>query len=805
MLASKASLPLNTNKNFMQSRGIDASLSTNNLTFRPGSVAVSFEVTVFNVSELFAAFQIEVVAAGANRNPKNRWYKLSPEVSAAKPPGSSTVFQIVIIDTPLPGFVGAVNLTVCIFSPQLRQERKFIVRLTIEPGTGRSLLQVILPVQQFQVYPRNLIAIPVQVRNLSPHPSEVVLQLTRLNPSWIINSTERRLFVDPGSVAETSFQCQPPVATQALSQIYPFTLIATSQDNFTVQADGTLDVLPVGFVEFSTKNPKRTIPMKGGWFPNWKSSVATFDLLLKNTSNLQQQVNLQVQGSQQRRWKYKVIPENADLRLGETTNVLLETTVKRHWLGLGKTLRLEVKTLLSDQRLGSTTPATQPLELQIRPIVPLWLSLAVLAILAVILLLLFKPEPIAHTATVNTLSVKGSTAVSGADDCTIRRWKILGDRLQPQDELSMDDLEELKQKEIRPLTCRKPIEPKGVLAIADEPVVALQVLPDESNRVAIGLLKGGIELRDLGTGEWIQNVTEGEQEVTIKTDRLYAMAVTEQANYLFSGYASGKIRVWRRSGINKQFEFAKSLAVPSRLQYVIQALALSPDESQLVAAGEKNSLIVWERSWWQQVQAQNHANKLVLSDKLNSNRQNNTYFDVAFLPNNSNLFATADSGGFITIWDLNQCQAIKNSSVNTTNDLGFAINSNLTVKELNQPATYQCQERDRWQASSQAIRSIDFSLSQDGRLLLASAGNQGQVVLWTLTSEGELVDRQATVTNEKIYQSPDKHKAQSIYSTDSNQAIRSIKLILGKKRNVIVSGGEDRQNGYFQVKLHSIP
>ncbi|MHC5720863.1 MAG: hypothetical protein ACYTX0_54800, partial [Nostoc sp.] len=113
----------------------------------------SFHITVDNDSEQFASFQLEVLAAGASPSSGHLWYRLSPEVSAAKPPGSSTDFQIIIFNSPIPGFVGTVNLTVRIFSPQLRQERRLIVRLNIESDNRPQLVAVDLLARQIQVSP----------------------------------------------------------------------------------------------------------------------------------------------------------------------------------------------------------------------------------------------------------------------------------------------------------------------------------------------------------------------------------------------------------------------------------------------------------------------------------------------------------------------------------------------------------------------------------------------------------------------------------------------------------------------------
>lgn len=132
----------------MASHEIDASLTTQNLTFRPGGGPVSFGVAVVNRSDRFVAFQLEVLAAGASR--ESSWYRLTPEVSEAKPPGDRTDFQIEIYETPLPQFVGTVNLTVRVFSPQLSEERRLLLRLTLEAGDGPTLLRVDLPSQRFQ-------------------------------------------------------------------------------------------------------------------------------------------------------------------------------------------------------------------------------------------------------------------------------------------------------------------------------------------------------------------------------------------------------------------------------------------------------------------------------------------------------------------------------------------------------------------------------------------------------------------------------------------------------------------------------
>jgi len=340
-------------------------------------------------------------------------------------------------------------------------------------------------VRRFQVYPRNSVEILARVRNLSSETVDAVLRLEGIDPAWLGNSGERRLLLDPGGQAEATFQCQPPFGTQAPSQDYPFIVKATSRNGYgsVTQIEGILEVLPVGFVEFTATPQKQTIPLRGGWLPDWKFDSASFQLLFKNTSNLRQQVNVQLQGRERRKCTYEVVPEDANLSLGETTKVLLKVSTKRPRIGLAKTLRLEAKALLSDQRLGSTDPSTQTLEVQVFPIVHLWLLLALLALLAALLAFLHRPELIAHTDLVNTVHFSGmaSSVVSGSNDCTIGIWSVDGDQLDPQG----------TGKSLVDPGCKgEQPNPKGLLAVTGKAVQVSQFIPKDDDSIAAGLESG---------------------------------------------------------------------------------------------------------------------------------------------------------------------------------------------------------------------------------------------------------------------------------------------------------------------------
>ncbi|MDZ8093179.1 MAG: hypothetical protein RMZ42_14790 [Nostoc sp. DedQUE05] len=743
----------------MEKSVINASLSTQNLIFRPGDTPVSFEVTVNNDSDRFVNFQIEITAAGEIRNTGYRWYRLEPEVAAAKPPGSSTIFQVFVFNTPMPGFVGTVNLMVNIFSPQLAQQSRLVLRLKIERDNRPTHLSVELPVREFQVYPRNSVDIPVRVRNLGQQPTEVMLRFAGVDPSWLAGSAERRLPLDPGGLAEATFQCQPPSVVQAPSQNYPFTIEAVSNNGYPTNAGGNVEVLPVGFIDFTTTEKHLKIPNKSAWLPDWKSDTASFELLFKNASNLNQQINVQMQGRDWRKCSFKKLPETANLHLGETSKVILDVKTKRPWIGIGKTLLLEAKSELSDQRLGSTDPATQTLEVETLPIIPLWLQLAAIALLAALLALILQPKGVMHTRSVNSVRFSGIglSVVSGSDDCTLRFWRIGADSLDPDDTVRYAG---------QPLACDQAQQPKGLMAITDDAVEVLRFMPLQNNRAAVGLDNGVIELRDVPSGTKISQLQDL-KDPKAKGDRVFDLAFTSNSLNLFSGYGSGKVRLWSRPAPNSDFlPEPQVIDVQSRLKlsgFQVRALNLSPDAKTLVIAGNFKRFILWQ---WNQTQSNKQFPSLSVQnlEKLDPLVGPEDYiWGLAFVPDSTGkILATSDSAGFITIWDLNQCQTLKNP------------NPLEKVNELN------CLQLDRWSASKTSVRTLAFS--DDGSLLV-SGGDDGRVVVWYLTPEHKL-DKTRAAEGKTIYQ--------------SSKKINSIDLKTNQG-TMIVSGGED-----FQVKLHRI-
>ncbi|BAZ83583.1 hypothetical protein PN497_03650 [Sphaerospermopsis kisseleviana CS-549] len=737
---------------------INASLSTQNLTFTPGTTPASFTVTVNNDSTQFANFQIEITAAGEQRNSEYRWYKLEPEVAAAKPPGDSTDFQVFIFNTPIPGFVGTVNLTITIFSPQLGQQRRLTLRLKIERDNQPNVLSLELPVREFPVYPRHSVDIPVRVRNLGQQMTNVILRFVGLDPTWLIGNVERRFSLDPGGYRELTFQCQPPSVVQAPCRTYPFTIEATSNNGYPASIAGNLQVLPVGFVDFSVINKHQTIPSPAKWLPDWKSDTATFELIFKNASNLYQEINIHLQGRDQRKCTYNTIPETANLQLGETNKVLLNVKTKRPWLGLAKTLLLEARSELFDQRLGTTDPATQTLELQSLPIIPPWLQLMILGLIALLLALLLKPEPVMHIRSVNSVAFSGNgfSVISGSDDCTLRFWNI--NRNNNSIEPGKFSYQE------QPIACQKPQKPNGLLAITNDVVYVSDFMPVDNDIVAVGLDNGMIELRNVSNQGKKREELQDQQDQKAIGDRVFDLEFTKNSRYLFSSYGSGKIRLWSRTSANSEFQKQPQIIdIQNQLTLPFEArtVTLSPDDQTLVIGGNFKRFLFGS---FNPNQPDNQLQNLSMQklEGRSSTGRTDYIWSVDFVPKpqgKEKILATADSAGYITIWDLNQCQTVTNASPQNP------------IIEVN------CQPLDNWQVSKMPVRTLKFS--EDGRLLV-SGGDDGKVIVWYLTPAYQLDKTKAA-------------KGQTIYQ--SSKRINSVDL----KDNMIVSGGED-----FQVKLHSV-
>ncbi|MBD2126613.1 hypothetical protein NDI39_05605 [Microcoleus sp. ZQ-A2] len=601
----------------MADNPISIKVSAQVLKFRPGGPPATFEVTVDNDSDRFASFQLEVVAAGADSTPSFRWYTLSPEVSSKKPPGDSTKFLVTITDSPVPGFAGMMNLTVRVFSLELRDEERQVLRLYVQEGTGAKPLKIDLPVRKFQAAPGAQVEIPVRLLNPNQQTMDVMLSFLGVESSWLLKGAEQRLPLDPGEQTEVIFYCQPPDAI-ALSpcQIYPFTIEATHHKGTVVRDQGTLEVLPTGYLDFSCTPQQQTIPAKGSKRFRRHTEPVTYQLQFENASNLCSSASIQIQGKDWQKCKLEVIPPETELRPGETSTAVLLVSKPRPRWGIREKLLLEVTAILSDRRLDLRND-TQTLELRVLPVIPFGLQVLGGLLLLLLLFLLFRPFQ-GHTAAVSSVRFNGlaDRIISGSADQTIRRWNVQGNRLKPM----------------------------GVFARTGKAVRVVRFKPVNNDIVAAGLENGEIQLWDV-----LANRKEPlEFFFNDRDDRVLDLEFTKDSRYLFSSHGSGLILAWDLEGeASNALSNSKKPLAKLKSDFAVYDLAVvGTGGTNLAIGGRYNRLVVW-----------NITSNKIRRVPYRQGDQNSYIQSLAVAGDKPNLMATADNQGNITLWDMRQCLA----------------------------------------------------------------------------------------------------------------------------------------------------
>lgn len=681
---------------------VNAKISTQVITFKPGGAPTSFEVTVVNDSNQFASFQLEIVAAGGSATLSNNWYSITPAFSAKNPPGDSVTFCVTITDTPLPGFIGKMNLIVRVFSVELREEDRQILRLNVEAGTSAIPVQLDLPQREFPTQPQGVIDIRARVRNPSQSPTTVTLRIIGIDSKWLSGNQERLLTVKGGDEAETSFACQLPVPTEVPSKAYPFRIEATHLNALPSQSpEGIIKVAPGGFVDFRCIPEKQQIPADRIWFPQWKNNSTTYELECYNASNLTQTAHIDIQPGQEKQPQcfLEIQPENVELIPGEIQQLQLLISKRRHWFGLSKKLLFIAKAIISDQRVNVTNEK-QVLQLTIHPVLHPWLQL-VLAILLLSLLWaiswLNPDNPLfGHTYPVNFVQFNGvgDKAVSGSQDQSIIRWNVAG----------------FKNLLINPHDGR-------ISKNTDKSVRVVSYKPVENDVVAAGLENGEIQIWDvLGR--------TGKPKATFsfnQADRVLNLAFSEDSRFLFTAHGSGLLLQW--DVYNAFLGNLDSLNKPVKKQDVkfsVYGLALvGEDKRKLAIGGRYNKLAIWNFE----------------QDKLRdilykpAGSQNDYIVSLATADHKPNLLATADTMGHITLWDMGKC-----------------------ISQNNQ----QCEVIEQWSNGhgGKPVRSVAFS--RNG-CYLVSGGDDNRVMLWPLTKDGRrtLVNGKQVRSNSQKFNSVD--------------------------------------------------
>jgi len=671
---------------------VNVEVTRRNLTITPNSDGLEvadpegeFEVTVTNNSREFASFQVALATAGVDSAAIADWYKVEPEICAKKPPGASTTFRVRVVRSPLPVYDTTIDVLLRVFSIEQRSLTT-TQKITLTVKKPQQPLNLVLPNKEFKVSPGDRVEIPVLVYNYSPKAIEITLTCVGLSPAWL-SQNDQKIRVEPGYPAKATFSCRLP-DDPGLRQIVPFTIEAIPDikgKGRILTEKGTLEVTPAGSIEFYCTPKKQRISAK---------NFAAYQVEFKNASNGLQRVQLEV-GEDDRTAGDLRLPDAVTLEPGQSSHPLLLTArKKRHWC-LRRRLQFDVKAAILDAPDARNTPiravpSHHSLELEVPPIVSpfLFLGGGILALLLVWLNAIFNPAA-KHTATVRSVRFDGtaSNVFSGSSDRTIRQWQVTDPLLgQPQ----LKDKDQIGQDQER-----------GVRVI--------RLKPDSNNEIAVGLENGTIQFWDVLKNKPFKPILRG-------NDRVFDLDFTRDSKYLFSGHGSSRVRQWDLNG---------DLEQPIRMittNFAITSLVASPTslESFVVIAGQFNQLMLWN---WEKSSV----------DLISYTPENGSDFKpmqgqqhyIESLAISNNTLVSADNQGYITLWNWRDrtCKPLirKDSKL-----------PEITADGRKLPLQTCEMKIDRWADKlGKPIRSVAITPQGD---YLATAGDDGQINLWSLTN-----------------------------------------------------------------------
>lgn len=656
-------------------------LSTPTLHFRPGQSPRTFEVTVSNHSPEFATFQVELLASGVEAGADTRWYRQAPDLSAKIPPGDRTQFSITILDVPpvAGGFVGSMNVTIRVFSVELRQEDRQVLNLVIE-GSGIMSPRMELLDADLTATPLQSQEIGVRISNPNRSLITVNLMLRGVPLEWLPDGHERRLEVPPLSDTLAVFLCHIGSPIDAPSQSYVLELEARVTPVVVSRAQGRLTILPAGHIDFDLAAPVVTYPVP----PSEEGEAiappgAVVLLRLGNQSNLPQDISPVVDrvarkvtspmddGTRplQRGDRLTLPDQPLPLPVGTVAPLPLHIAVHRPLLGWVRTHKFQIKLLRPDERVP-LQPASQTVTVRALPLVRVWMQLLALGLLGGAVWLMWLAPP-GHRGGVNMVQFNGraTEVLSASEDQTVRQWAV-GGRLHSR---------------------QSPVK-------ADKSVRVARYRPVGNDAIAVGYENGEAEIVSLRINQFPLQLNHDPD------DRVFDLRFTSDARTLFSGYGSGDVVRWNLTGMTSG---ELQPAQKQRVDFAVQTLALVEDETPQVAiAGRFNSLVLW--NWQQNTLTPIPYPKGSNLDYITSLATTDQY---------PNLLAVADNQGRISLWNMQPCLAGRT-----------------------------CRPLDDWENGHGGSAVQAVALSDDG-CYLVSGGADGRTMLWTLDEEGRRVKERA--------------------------------------------------------------
>ncbi|MBW4507247.1 MAG: hypothetical protein KME64_12140 [Scytonematopsis contorta HA4267-MV1] len=766
-----------------------------------------FEVTVTNLSDKFASFEIELETKfdvipslngtnnGSSSDFNTKWYSVEPEICSKLQPGDNHCFRVVVNEAPVPAYDKTIELLIKVFSIEYEHlSNSSTILLDIKQP--QEPLNIYLPYKEIKAYPGDDVDIPVVVSNSSSNFQEIDVILQVENEDWHNKSVVKGVSLTNGQSKEVILQLKlpNPIKTDITFSNFLVSVRYKSQDNDSASDKGAINILPYGEVVLEFPIIKQIIT--GGFsklfkiFQKDNISSVEYQVKLENKSNLEQEVKFEFASNYHNNQTLARQPEiKQPIKLGYASNGSLNNKVEEKitvthpqhlWGGMRK-LFIKVSPIITNPKTGKVTkqiqaqPNTQILELIIYPIIPLWLIVAS-GLLGVFLLWFLYPRRSLHNAPIYSVRLIGNagTVISGSSDTNIRRWQVSNCHWFKAD-CSLQNQGEITNIESNPTS-----------EISRQPIRVIREIPEYEGQIAAGLEDGIIQIWQVSPPKSISSVNE-------KTnDRVFDLNFTRDSKYLFSGHGSGKLRQWDvnrllvqpNDSINQQrplqevyFNAAiSSLAVVKKIDNprnqmtnsvntIKPKTSINPQNSKktftlpvqqsnnltdayLVAVGgQYNKLGFWKSNtkFFYRVDYK-------YSDGKNQQKSifgSNDYINTLSIPSNANLsqlklLVTGDNKGFITLWDL-------------TKIIGCIDKQS---KSCHNPILNQWSHGDNF-PSVYSVSMPEFNENSkdnnNNSCYIASAGSDGRVVLWGINRS-----KKAKQLQEYFQPGDDSRKARSV-------------------------------------------
>ncbi|MEM9947606.1 MAG: WD40 repeat domain-containing protein [Cyanobacteria bacterium P01_D01_bin.36] len=716
-------------------------------TVNLGSGKDQFEVTVSNLSDRFATFALDLSASGLDRQASSDWYRLTPDLSAKIPAGDQVNFIVNILEVPpIPGgFTGKMNVNVNVTCLELGEADRQLVNLVVA-GSGSLPAQLKMPEDELQTLPGAVIEIPLQVHNPNLNTAHLRASIKGLPHPWL-NGHERRLQVTPKGTANLLFVCQPPFSSEA--GVYPFTIEVGQREAAAATLSSRLEILPTGNVIFSCRvNELESKPDSSGDFSDKSTfeeavdhknkpegdpdsqaakaktkDVVRYTAELNNDSNVAQQVALSLNRIDIP-W-YEQVRSRFQRRLPEpavTTKHLLQLSPAEATLGAGDRAELTLTTQPKRHWLGWRQRQYFQLQTQQQstPVIPSTQTIEIVADPKVPLWV--------QAIGLGVISLLLLTFAYFKDGHRAPVNSVQFDG-QANSLISASDDHTIHRWQ----TARR-LRDFATLSNIDKAVRVVHYRPRQNNLLAAGLENGEIQIWDFLSQRAPVSL------ISDRADRVFDLQFSHDSDSLFSIHGSGQILKWDTNDLTKIA--TASAASEKRFDFAAQAMALVGSEHHLLAIGGRfNRLVLWDFEKDTQ-QVLNYPGEV---------DPNHYLFDVTAAEDRPMRFAAADNQGRITLWNLDTC------SINNTSD----GNSDTG-----------CRPSDQWQDGhgGQAVNAV--ALSKDA-CYLASGGDDGKVVLWSLNGAGQVLKKKVLFR--------------------SSKPINSVDIVRQDNTLIIASGGDDHR------------